>query len=148
MYNEVKSGNRKQKPVLFIFHEFREEGGNMKHTLGMVVLSVVLQATSCGTTYQEAQEQKANSVENSSVIANARENYFDDFGYGYFTKLLGWSSGSYKYAIVYANDTKVKYLVFRSGDSGGITPLYNADGSLQVYDGSSEEFVPEVEGVE
>lgn len=121
----------------------------MKHTLGMVVLSVVLQATSCGTTYQEAQEQKVNPVENSSTIANVRESYFDSFGNGYFTKLLSWNSDSYKYAIVYANDTKVKYFVFRSGDSEGITPLYNADGSLQVYDGSSGEgSVPEVEGVE
>lgn len=115
----------------------------MKHTLSMVVLSVVLQATSCGTTYQEAQEQKVNPVEISTA-----DSYFTDFGNGYFTKLLSWNGDSYKYAIVYANDTKAKYLVFRSGDTGGITPLYNADGSLQVYDESSGEFVPEVEGVE
>ena len=108
----------------------------MKHILGVMALSVVLQATSCGTTYQTAVEQKENPVENSNTITNARESYFDGFGNGYFTKLLSWSGDSYKYAIVYANDTKVKYLVFRSGDSGGITPLYNADGSLQVYDDS------------
>lgn len=120
----------------------------MKHMFGMVVLSVVLQATSCGTTYQEAQEQKENSVESSSTVPDAGESYSDDFGNGYFTKLLSWEDASYKYGIVYANDTKVKYFVFRGGHDGGITPLYNADGSLQVYDGSSEEFVPEVEGVE
>lgn len=38
--------------------------------------------------------------------------------------------------IVYANDTKVKYMMFREGYRGGITPLYNTDGSLQVYEES------------
>ena len=48
---------------------------------------------------------------------------------GYFTLLTEWNGGS----IVYANDTKVKYLVTLGDGRSGITPLYNADGTLQVY---------------
>ena len=38
------------------------------------------------------------------------------------------------YKIAYAKDTKVKYLIIVSGYKFGITPLYNADGTLQVYE--------------
>lgn len=37
------------------------------------------------------------------------------------------------YLIMYENNTRVKYLVWAR--KGGITPLYNADGSLQLYTG-------------
>lgn len=37
------------------------------------------------------------------------------------------------YCIVYANDTKVKYLIGYYTNMFGITPLFNADGSLQIY---------------
>lgn len=32
-----------------------------------------------------------------------------------------------------AKDTKVKYFIAKSGYKFGITPLYNADGTVQVY---------------
>lgn len=51
---------------------------------------------------------------------------------GYFTVLEKWKNYNY---IVYANDTKVKYFIHYGGNSCGITPLYNADGSLQIYEG-------------
>lgn len=38
-----------------------------------------------------------------------------------------------KYKIIYANDTRVIYLICVSGHHFGITPLYNADGTLQIY---------------
>ena len=41
--------------------------------------------------------------------------------------------GGHIYRIVYANDTKVKYLILSGGNRYGITPLYNSDGTLQVY---------------
>ena len=37
--------------------------------------------------------------------------------------------------IVYANDTKVIYYSSYNDFCGGITPLYNADGTLQIYNG-------------
>lgn len=36
---------------------------------------------------------------------------------------------------VYDKETKVIYLIFDGSYSGGITPLYNADGTLQIYEG-------------
>ena len=36
---------------------------------------------------------------------------------------------------VYANDTKVIYFSQYHDFGGGITPLYNADGTLQIYNG-------------
>lgn len=38
------------------------------------------------------------------------------------------------YRIVYAKDTKVKYLIITGYHIYGITPLYNADGTLQIYE--------------
>ena len=35
----------------------------------------------------------------------------------------------------YANDTKVMYYIEYGGSSRMITPLYNADGTLQIYQG-------------
>lgn len=60
------------------------------------------------------------------------------FGGGYFTRIKQWETFNNRYLIVYANDTKVKYFIgYDTGNYGkfGITPLYNADGSVQVYDG-------------
>lgn len=57
---------------------------------------------------------------------------YKGFADGYFTIVKEWGVfGQYK--IVYANDTKVIYLVCVSSNHFGITPLYNADGTLQIY---------------
>ena len=54
----------------------------------------------------------------------------------YFTMISSWydMSISIRFYIVYANDTKVQYLIA----NGSITPLYNADETLQVYDERKE----------
>ena len=42
------------------------------------------------------------------------------------------------YSIIYDSKTKVKYLIVAdtpNGNGGGITPLYNADGTLQLWEG-------------
>ena len=46
-----------------------------------------------------------------------------------------WNNGDATYRIVYANDTNVKYMIITYGYKMGITPLYNADGTLQIYNG-------------
>lgn len=62
-----------------------------------------------------------------------------EFGNGYFTTISKWGDSSYgDYRIVYANDSKVKYFVNTSSYRTGITPLYNADGTLQVYEESED----------
>ena len=60
----------------------------------------------------------------------------DDWSAGYFTVIKSWGgTGVRQYMIVYANDTKVMYYMDGCSIVGGITPLYNADGTLQIYDG-------------
>lgn len=78
------------------------------------------------------------------VITSKTPHHYDDEttkiisenGYAgdYFTKINYWSDSLANYYIVYANDTKVKYLIITSSHKFSITPLYNADGSLQIYE--------------
>lgn len=96
----------------------------MKKRLLSMALAVVMVVclVGCGATYQEAAGQTENSTSG-------------DFGNGYFTVITEWDC----YQIVYANDTKVKYLIFDSGMYRfGITPIYNADGTLQIYEESED----------
>lgn len=90
-----------------------------KKFLAIILSSMlVLSCVGCGTTYQEA-----TNTSNSS----------DSFANGYFTVITEWGDMS-TYRIVYANDTKVKYFVFSDGYKGGISPLYNSDGTLQIHE--------------
>lgn len=86
----------------------------------IVILCICLLLTGCGTSHED--------VEDTSK----------EMGEEYFTTIKEWDDPPYKYKIVYANDTGVKYLIFKSYYNAGITPLYNADGSLQVYKESEE----------
>lgn len=87
----------------------------------IIVYILVLSLVGCGKSYQEA-------ISDSGIQKDG------ECG-GYFTELISWESGFYKIVIVYANDTKVKYFMRNGGNGWGITPLYNADGSLQIYEG-------------
>ena len=72
----------------------------------------------CGQNYQEA-------IDNNST---------KEYGGGYFTVITEWrGDGGENCYIVYANDTKVKYLIWSSFYRFSITPLYNADSTLQIY---------------
>ena len=73
----------------------------------------------------------------SSSYEEANANPDSYFSKGYFTVVKSWDGGvDYPTEhIVYANDTKVMYYVFHGNHTGGITPLYNADGTLQIYEG-------------
>ena len=84
----------------------------------IAILCVCLLLTGCKASYEDA-------IDTLQVT-----------GGGYFTLIKRWHDAGEHYRIVYANDTKVKYLIWRSGYGRGITPLYNADGSLQVYEES------------
>ncbi len=44
-----------------------------------------------------------------------------------------WYEGASTYRVVYAIDTKVKYLVITGRYGSSVTPLYNEDGTLQVF---------------
>lgn len=86
-------------------------------TISVLLLCTIF--TACGTSYQEA------TGEVSTADA--------DMGNGYFTVITKWSDEFTTYYIVYANDTKVKYFIAMGGHKYGIAPLYNNDGSLQIY---------------
>lgn len=92
----------------------------MKKKILTIILSglIALQCTGCGTTYQQATNMSDST---------------DSFAKGYFTVITEWGSIP-TCRIVYANDTKVKYFVFFDEYKGGISPLYNSDGTLQVYE--------------
>ena len=81
----------------------------------LILTISLLTLTSCGTTYDKA------------------DNSHKDFCGGYFTQIKEWRDDNYTYYIVYANDTGVMYFVVNSIKKYGITPLYNSDGTLQVY---------------
>lgn len=101
----------------------------MKKRLFIVVLAVVMVVclVGCGTTHQEATGQTESKNEK-------------DFGGGYFTVITKrYDEDLGNCYIIYANDTKVKYLIFDSGMyQFSITPLYNADGTLQIYEESED----------
>jgi hypothetical protein len=63
------------------------------------------------------------------------KNIQEDYAGGYFVAIKEWKDYrmGYKYKIVYAKDTNVKYMVVHGDYVSGITPLYNADGTLQIY---------------
>lgn len=85
-------------------------------SVALVAVMAVCSLCGCGTTKQETEKQAENSK---------RE---------YFTVIDKWDG----YHIVYANDTKVKYIIGHNRYSYGIFPLYNADGTLQIYEESEE----------
>lgn len=99
----------------------------MKKRLLSVALAVVIAVclVGCSTTYQEATGRTESNASN-------------DFGNGYFTEITSWSDANNNYRIVYANDTKVKYFTVTTGYKFGITPLYNTDGTLQIYEESED----------
>lgn len=68
------------------------------------------------------------------------ETFEDNYGNDYFItiedcgfySMNGYSSPMY---MVYAKDTHVKYMIVIGHYRTAITPLYNADGTLQIYEG-------------
>lgn len=93
----------------------------MKKLIVAFAVVMVICLTGCGTTYQEATWQ-------------TERNTNDGFCNGYFTIITQWGDVTKDdFLIVYANDTRVKYLImYKSQVLSGITPLYNADGTLQI----------------
>lgn len=88
--------------------------------IAAITLMACFACTACGTTYQEAVSEEYAT--DDSICGN------------YFTIITEWDDATAYYKIVYAKDTKVKYLIITCGYKFGITPLYNTDGTLQVYE--------------
>ena len=93
----------------------------MKKKILVIIMAAMMALSIFGcTSYQET----ADISQENDLFCN-----------GYFTAINKWHDWHSRCCIVYANDTKVKYFIAYSGYKFGITPLYNADGTLQVYDG-------------
>ena len=94
----------------------------MKKKIALILILCVAAATLCGCSSTSYEEANTNP-----------DNYFSK---GYFTIIKSWDGGINNPTeyIVYANDTGVMYYVFLGSRTGGITPLYNADGTLQIYE--------------
>ena len=90
-------------------------------SLMLVIVILICGLCGCGRSYSEAQ-----------ILEDSQS-----WGHEYFTMIKAWYDSDHSYYIVYANDTKVLYFVSDGGYGSGITPLYNADGTLQVYEESS-----------
>lgn len=97
----------------------------MKKLLILTITTMMLFSGCKATTYDDV---------NKEVVENGTDNNFRT-AYGYFTIIKEWGGFDTRYYIVYANDTKVKYLIMTEVYKYGITPLYNADGTLQIYEG-------------
>ena len=95
----------------------------MKKKIALILVLCVAVTMLCGCSYSSYEE------------ANTNPSYC--FSEGYFTAIKSWDGGTDKPSeyIVYANDTGVIYYVFLGGSWGGITPLYNTDGTLQIWEG-------------
>ena len=95
----------------------------MKKVIALIAICfILLTFVGCGRNYQDASQAPIN-VPTGISTAN-----------GYFTVVKHWGGGiENDYYIVYANDTKVMYFIVRDTYVFGVTPLYNADGTLQVY---------------
>ena len=83
----------------------------------LIMCLFILSLVGCGKSYQES--------------ANINENFTNKEHFTIVERHRGTSGTIGNYLIIYANDTKVMYIF----SSVGITPLYNTDGTLQIYDG-------------
>lgn len=71
-----------------------------------------------------------------AVSISGCETARDEYGNEYYDDNFVELKRDPYYRIVYDKNTKVKYYIFKRGArESGITPLYNADGSLQIYEG-------------
>ena len=95
----------------------------MKKKIALVLVLCIMTAMLCGCS-------KVSYEDASSEISI-------DFSNGYFIPIKEWGTDmdSYYQQLVYANDSKVMYYIIKTSKGIGITPLYNADGTLQVYEG-------------
>lgn len=83
----------------------------------LIMCALLVCLSGCGKDYEEAKTS----------------DFTYSIGSGYFTTIKEWGDVNNNYIIVYANDTKVMYFILYDGYRFGITPLYNVDGTLQVY---------------
>lgn len=103
----------------------------MKKRIITILLSIAVTTTlltGCGASEKQPSEKQYSDTEDLTQTT------YESCVGGYFTVIKEWGKFG-KYKIVYANDTKVMYFLSESTTYRfGITPLYNSDRTLQVYE--------------
>lgn len=56
-------------------------------------------------------------------------------GNKYIDLVTIYKDGEHNTEVLYDKNTKVMYFVKHSGSEFGITPIYNSDGTVKLYDG-------------
>ena len=95
----------------------------------LFIVSFMYSSTSYADTFQQAT--------NSDLAAYSE--------IGYFTTVKEWQEGTDSYKIVYANDTKVEYLVFTNDAGCAIEELVDKDGKPQIYGSSEDESIEDID---
>lgn len=87
-----------------------------KRILATILLVLALSLVGCETTSTTYSEQDNENFWNEFVIIEKKDN--DAYG---------------TLSITYQKDSKVMYYIYNSAYQGGITPIYNADGTVKIY---------------
>ena len=93
----------------------------MKKLIKIMIISIVMLSL---VVFNYTFHKEDNNAKLNGLLCN-----------NYFTEIVKWEDETHIYYIAYANDTKVKYFICKGTYRFGITPLYNADGTLQIYEG-------------
>lgn len=67
------------------------------------------------------------------TMVSACGNIYGDTSDSYFTVVQTFDSGNI--VVMYANDTKVMYVWRNYYSRAGLSPVYNSDGSIAVWEG-------------
>ena len=77
-----------------------------------IILTIVACCVACG-------ERESELVQENPTLVLIKECWTDTFRYQ---------------RVYYDADTRVMYVFIKSDNGGGLSPLYNADGTLRIYD--------------
>ena len=87
----------------------------MKKKILLLTTSVILSMGLAGCASNSA-SNSFSCLANDFTVVEEKESNFRDYS-----------------QIIYDNETKVEYLIIYDGYRCGITPIYNADGTVKVY---------------
>lgn len=90
---------------------------NLVILLGCATL-IILLLTACTTETTTVRYEQSTNAFNQFVLVEKQKSIID------------WGT----LYIVYDKDTKVMYYMWDGSYTGGFTPIYNADGSVKVYE--------------
>ena len=88
----------------------------MKKKILLLTTSVILSMGLAGCASNSASNSFSCLANDFTVVEEKESNFLGDYS-----------------QIIYDNETKVEYLIIYDGYRCGITPIYNADGTIKVY---------------